>query len=476
VKINVKGGILSIGTLHQLVGIAKEFYVSNLHIGERQDVYFGFDPVYQDRVIDRFATSGLVYEIGQDTFPNIVSSYASQGIFTNHPWMGEGLFQDILDSFDYNPTLRINIVDPFQSLVPLFTGDINFLPSSKANYFHIYFRNPSVKTVFSPDCLVYVSDLSNICRIIAQTGMTVFASNPSEYLKVWESELKLNLLPHDQGLKIPRHRFHYYVGMNKGEVDNWLGIFRRNNDFPIDFLASLYEVASASGIGQINLTTWRSILIKGIKENDRILWETILSRHGINTRYSSNELNWQLPNRDKEALRIKNDLIRDFTEQDIRTFGLTFAIVTDKTPEINSSVVIQKKGAFPFLGIFKALSSYDISITENFEPNGLTYKLYEQNVSWSGLAIRLRNLSRRYFDKVGEISVAIEKPIIKEAKKKIGIQYQCTLCFTIYDEQTGDPILGIAPNTKFQDLPEDYCCQLCGEGMEKFEKVVELMT
>lgn len=298
-------------------------------------------------------------------------------------------------------------------------------------------------------------------------------ANASVHFQLWENQYKLNLLPKDQELTVPRHRFPYYVGMNKGEADHWLGIFRRNNDFPIEFLASVCEVAVVSGIGHINLTAWRSILIKRIKENDRILWETILSRHGINTRYSSNELNWQLPNRDREAWAIKNDLARDFTDRDIRTFGLTFAVVTEVSPEINSSVVIYKKGSLPFWGIFKGLSSYDIFVTENFQPNGRTYVLYEKNVPWSGLAMRLRNLSRRYFDKIAEAVPPAPAPKPKESLKKESLLYQCSLCFTVYDEESGDPLAEIAPKTKFKDLPNTYCCQLCGAGKEKFEKVAE---
>lgn len=47
--------------------------------------------------------------------------------------------------------------------------------------------------------------------------------------------------------------------------------------------------------------------------------------------------------------------------------------------------------------------------------------------------------------------------------------YVCTVCGFEYDEAAGDPENGIAPGTKFADLPADYVCPLCGVGKEDFE-------
>ncbi len=49
-------------------------------------------------------------------------------------------------------------------------------------------------------------------------------------------------------------------------------------------------------------------------------------------------------------------------------------------------------------------------------------------------------------------------------------KYICTLCGYEYDEELGIPEAGIAPGTKFEDLPEDFECPLCGAGKEVFEE------
>jgi len=50
-------------------------------------------------------------------------------------------------------------------------------------------------------------------------------------------------------------------------------------------------------------------------------------------------------------------------------------------------------------------------------------------------------------------------------------KYKCTICDYIYDEAVGDPEHGIAPGTKFDDLPETWVCPICGVGKDKFMKI-----
>ena len=53
---------------------------------------------------------------------------------------------------------------------------------------------------------------------------------------------------------------------------------------------------------------------------------------------------------------------------------------------------------------------------------------------------------------------------------KIMAKYLCTVCGYIYDEAVGDPDNGIAAGTKWEDLPDDYVCPLCGVGKDLFEQ------
>ena len=49
-------------------------------------------------------------------------------------------------------------------------------------------------------------------------------------------------------------------------------------------------------------------------------------------------------------------------------------------------------------------------------------------------------------------------------------KYVCDVCGYVYDEAAGDPDYGIAPGTRWEDLPEDFLCPLCGVGKDMFSQ------
>lgn len=55
-------------------------------------------------------------------------------------------------------------------------------------------------------------------------------------------------------------------------------------------------------------------------------------------------------------------------------------------------------------------------------------------------------------------------------KELLTMKYVCDACGWEYDEAVGDPDNGIAPGTKFEDLPDDFVCPLCGVGKDMFSE------
>jgi rubredoxin-NAD+ reductase len=63
-----------------------------------------------------------------------------------------------------------------------------------------------------------------------------------------------------------------------------------------------------------------------------------------------------------------------------------------------------------------------------------------------------RQLCRRFQKKE-------ERPVMKKV---------CDLCGWEYNEEEGYPDGGIEPGTKWEDLPDDFVCPLCGAGKDEF--------
>ena len=53
-------------------------------------------------------------------------------------------------------------------------------------------------------------------------------------------------------------------------------------------------------------------------------------------------------------------------------------------------------------------------------------------------------------------------------KEDLIMKYVCDVCGWEYDEEQGYPEGGIAPGTKWEDVPEDFECPLCSVGKDQF--------
>lgn len=50
-------------------------------------------------------------------------------------------------------------------------------------------------------------------------------------------------------------------------------------------------------------------------------------------------------------------------------------------------------------------------------------------------------------------------------------KWQCTICGFVYDELEGLPEEGIAPGTRWADIPEVWACPDCGAAKSDFEMI-----
>ncbi|MEG1633642.1 MAG: rubredoxin [Oscillospiraceae bacterium] len=49
-------------------------------------------------------------------------------------------------------------------------------------------------------------------------------------------------------------------------------------------------------------------------------------------------------------------------------------------------------------------------------------------------------------------------------------KYVCTLCGYVYDEDEGCPEGDVPAGTKWEDVPADFVCPLCGAGKDEFQE------
>ena len=49
-------------------------------------------------------------------------------------------------------------------------------------------------------------------------------------------------------------------------------------------------------------------------------------------------------------------------------------------------------------------------------------------------------------------------------------RYVCTICGYVYDPEHGDPDNDVDAGTKWEDVPDDWECPVCGASKDDFEK------
>jgi rubredoxin len=477
IYINFTGGIVSPGYLREVLEIAADAKVKNVRFGLRQQLILEI-PVKQFAAFSNAcASKNIQFAKKKEAFPNIVSSYPAVDIFSSDTWVREGVYKDIFNLFDYTPAIKVNITDSNQNFVPFFTGHVNWVSSGSAHFWYLYVRFPKTEHLYCFPDLVYTNDIGAISKHVEVLITAKKIANGNELYKQLKATKQFISKPIEKQLQPAKFSMPYYEGFNKYNNNYWLGIYRREEMFPIQFLLDVCLICLQTKIGEMYTTPWKSIVVKGIESRDRNLWDYALGKFRINVRHAANELNWQIEDNCEDGLQIKRHIIRYFDKEDVRTYGLCFAVKTKLLSSLFGSVIVrQQEVRNP--GRLKALERFEILYTADFNPNTVNLITFRKDVEKMDLGTYLVSLCKYFYEREScEKSLMIENlknQVNDDAKTPAEkVVHQCGDCFTIYDEAFGDPDNNIVPGTAFIDLPELYHCPLCDAGKESFVAVNE---
>lgn len=464
-RILLKGGVTSPGELKDIITMLEAAGLSEVYFGSRQDLLFPL--VKKDEASLESISKYNTDIIGERSYQNIVSSYVSADIFEMTYWLKGSTYLYILEEFDYLPKLKINITDPKQRLAPLFSGNLNFIASEQDDYWYLHLNIPGWKEPDFYPVLIYSWDIVRISKNIEKVYKE--AHDVTSLFDILNKTIDTNNKNIQKKLEIPYLTFPYYEGMNRMELDQyWLGLYWRNNHYDLQFLKDFCGFCLDNSIGKICITPWKSFIVKGIKQKSRPELERFIGQRGINVRHSQLEMNWHLPVDDQEAFELKKFLVRNFDENDISTYGLTFGISHDVGKRSHfASVIIEKNQSPSIVQNFQIRPTYNVLHFKAFDPNTLTYVSYAQDVDKVELPGLLMELSKKYFKQLGITQEPPKEKIIPQ-EEKITV-FQCNSCMTVYDESLGDERNGILAGTLFESLPESYVCPVCESSKSNFQ-------
>lgn len=471
-RILIKGGVLSPSELKQIVELAELAGLNTLMFGSRQDILLPTDQDLTSIVKDFPQLS--IENLSANVYQNIICSYVSADIFPATPWLSSAMYLYVLEQFAEPQKLEINITDPKQRLVPLFTGHLNFIASNVEDYWYFYVRLPHWLKPEAFPVLIYSWDMARIAKAIELLPEPL-DDIPSLFNYLNQS-IETNSRVAQESLQLPAYTFPYYEGMNRFNLDQyWLGLYWRNNQYDLNFLKAMCDLCFECKIGKICITPWKSFVIKGIHQRYEMQWQKLLGRFGINERHSSLEMNWHIPASDDEALDLKRFIVRNFDQNDISTYGLTFGITSHYGINF-TSILIQRNPQPRVVQHFQVRPTYNVLHAKNFDPNTLEYITYAQDVDKIELPGLLMELSRLYFDGLGiqgkePKPLVISTPVLLNPAMQEKEVFQCPNCLSVYDQHFGDAPNGIASGTAFENLPQDYTCAICDTVKADFVKM-----
>jgi rubredoxin len=469
-RIFIKGGVLSPGELKRVIQLGEALGLKELCFGSRQDINL---PIKEsDKEILKQFPDLAMNTVSEQEYQNIVCSYVSADIFTNTPWLNGVKYLYILENFRYTPKLKINITDPKQQLVPLFSGELNFIASEHEDYWYLNLKLPHWEEAVYYPVLIFSYDIHKISKEIED--IYTDADDIEELFDLINANLETNNRTIEKELKVPYEPFPYYEGMNKMGINRyWLGLYWRNNKYDLNFLKDFSDFCLDHKIGKMCITSWKSFIVKGIYKEDHLTLEKFLGKRGINVRHSSLEMNWHIPVADTNAMNLKEFIVKSFDQNDISTYGMTFGISNyEENKAYFTTAMVEKNKTPDIVKNFQVRPTFNVLYSKNFDPNTQDYIVYAQDVDKIELPGLLMELSKMYFDQLGDTPEETEN---KQSKKLIPQQkevYQCSDCMTIYDSTYGDEKADIAPHTPFENIPEDYICNVCEGSKSQFEKAL----
>ncbi|HWJ25302.1 MAG TPA: hypothetical protein VNS32_02100, partial [Flavisolibacter sp.] len=435
VSINFTGGIISPGYLKEILEAAQIAKVQDVRFGLRQQLVLEVPkPFFEEFERDCKGRGIMTYD-QKKALPNILSSYPAAGIFTTESWVREGVFKDIFDSLQFLPKLKVNICDRQQSFVPFFTGHINWVSSSSQHFWHLYLRFPKTSRLYQWKDLVYTNDIPVVTKAIEEEILSQIDLYHEKGTADWNQLFRKikaaipYIAKESEGEGFSAFSLPYYEGFNKINNQLWLGIYRRNEHFALNFLMEVCTLCLKTRVGQLYSTPWKSIIVKNIEADHRKHWDLLLGKYRINVRHAANELNWQVEDLHEDSLMLKRHIIRYFDKEDVRTYGLCFAVQTRPGTNLFGSVLIMKQ-ANKNPHNLRALDRYSILYKKDFDPNAEGLLLFRKDVEKEHLGIYLVSLCKQFYERQEEEIRLLEESVIVEeyAVDQLMSYHQCPAC------------------------------------------------
>lgn len=443
VSLRTLGGIADIALLRQSIEWAVGSGQTNISAGPYQDLRL----MVHARALD-VLPGHLAKQVSTNlTMPNIMSSAASLGLTASTVWLTEGYYREVADSLVNVAQVPVGLCDAAQKLVPHRCGELNFIASEVPSHWRCFVNSKQF------DCFDTERAIpSDYIAPIVQHYQEFFRGKPQDVTGLIDDVCAGASLPEQRRLVGLWDLATPLLGLSLGSNDRQ-GSLCIDAIQPIDAHAFLEILifAQSRGIATAHITSWRSVLLKGIRSDDVHEWRRLLGRLGI-PQYAEPLNGVCILGENSDAQHVMDALRRSMRSGNLAAPCLPFAICPDAGQgEAPVSIyAAAKKSRF-------SPKQYDLVVdTIAARPLGLVSGV------WRGLSLaRVVNSCCEIIRQYNSTRKTVrENQTVRSEVCGIGDAH-CECCGTLYSPEIGDLMAGIAPGVDFESLPGDWICPVC---------------
>lgn len=397
--------------------------------------------------------------------PNIVTTRAATGRSHRTPWLSEGAYDHVLESFTSPPAIPVHLADPHQPYVPLFTGQLHFVASREREYWHVSFNTTEQAPPTRLAGAVHSADIPAVSRLIQ--GALAWSGGPE--LPRLQALMERQFGSRLRELAFPSLRTGDSRPLNGFVLDRAsetysLAIPAFSAGLPGQFLVDLAVLLRSTDLGTAHLTTWKSLIVHQIPRDIRGAIERLLLQHRVNLSPGAWDLVCFNDLRRGSGSAAIETLVRGLNRAYPHPGDLRIGAVEHGTCLPDMPIVVRtawrRRGLWP-----SQRPRFSIFVREGYDAHNPVLRCKASDIRASALADAMYPIIETYLrgEKTSRKVVAEGPPAVPAVPL-----YRCRECGTEYNFLYGDPLGKIEPGTPFEELPAHWHCPTCEAPQDSF--------
>jgi rubredoxin len=464
--LHTAGGRIPLSVLRHAAELTMVHGNGTMALGSRQELILGgIQSRSRDRI--RRELGGLLVEY-HPRRPNIVTTRPMAGRAGRTHWLSDGAYDSVLSQFMTAPAIPVNLSDPRQDVLPLYTGQINFIASTEPGFWHVSFNARGQLRPIVLSTAVHVDGVPAATFVIQNAIMHDNALDLPELQRNLMQNLggsarelpQAAIAHHDEVRPIEGFEF-------DAQSESYsLGISALAQRLPGAFLVDLCLAARGLSIATAGLTPWRSLLVHGIPAIARADFERLLLRHRVSIHTGAWDSACFQDFHTPGAVKAGADLLSALNDNFPHPGGLRIGL-TEHSGVIPDTPIVVRAETPPARWPFRPEPHFNVYVHECFDRFNPMLITCATGVAAARMADVVLNLVERFG--AGQAPVVPVAPLAAPVLLRGGaLIHQCAECHTEYSEQYGDPLGGIDAGTPFAELPTSWSCPTCGAPLTRY--------